>query len=98
MKASRIYEVLAFMPNRGELAEPVNGQPWREGADAYPNFVVFKPFVSFPVRSFLELVDELRYDEYVTGPRYEARFIPVEADDLVAMIRRLGPGPSQATG
>lgn len=88
LRARRLYEVLAFMPNYGHLAERVNGRPWSAGGEPYPNFIAFKPFISFPTRPFLELVEEIRYDEYRTGPRYEARFIPVDSEDVLALVSK----------
>ena len=82
----RVYEVMAFLPGRAELPARVNGREWGEGREPYPNVTVFRPFLQFPETNFHDLVDPLLHDEYVTGPRYEARFIPVEADLLAANV------------
>lgn len=79
----RIYEVVAFRPDRPDLAPLVNGAPWH-GRGPFPHFVAFKPFIPIPETSFDYLVERLRYDKYVSGTRSEARFIPVDARGLAA--------------
>lgn len=94
LMTSRVYEVLAFIPGQGDLAQRVNGSPWTGGGVPYPNFVVFKPYLSFPSTPYLELVESLRYDTYRTGKRFEARFIPVDAEVLAQSLIRQVPRPA----
>ena len=55
----RLYEVIAFLPGRVDAAVAVNGAVWTEGGEPFPNVVVFKPYVAFPERDYLALVEEL---------------------------------------
>jgi len=87
MVTLRYYEVLTFLPNQGHLAALVNGEAWKMRDTSYPHFVAFKPFTRFRQRKFLELVNEVRHADYVTGPRYEARFLPVRSADLLALLK-----------
>lgn len=95
-RTSRIYEVIAFRPDRPDLAPLVNGQRWR-GRGPFPHFVAFKPFVSIPETSFLDLVESLQYDTYVSGTRSEARFIPVDATRLAALAVTSAVRPAAPT-
>jgi hypothetical protein len=88
MLTCRVYEVLAFLPDQPKLPEQVNGAPWFGGGLAYPNVAIFKPFHEFsPAHDFLALVEALRGSEpYISGQRYEARFLPFDADTLLRYV------------
>ena len=86
--ATPTYEVLASLPGETQLPAAVNGHPW-QGPEPLPNVVVFRAFQTFPEQDFLPLVHRLRgAAEYRTGPRYEARYLPFNADTLVAELLR----------
>ncbi|WP_436526798.1 HNH endonuclease [Actinoplanes sp. HUAS TT8] len=84
LRTERLYEVLAFFPGRPDLPAQVNGRPWRSNGPPYPNVVIFRPFQSFTPRNFRDLVEKLSAPgAYVTGLRYEARYLPFDSDTLL---------------
>lgn len=75
--------MLAFLPNRKELPELVNGEPWRGGVERYPNVVVCKPFVSVQPRLFKDFVERHIIGRYKSSSRFEARFLPLGFDRAI---------------